>query len=78
MRHEDDLVNGRRARGPRDDRATPMEVVEADNLREVAVCRRTGRSPRTVVDTLLVAPVAVGERVYVHAGIAVARVETQA
>jgi hydrogenase expression/formation protein HypC len=54
------------------DVAVELRVVSVDDERGIAVCAdETGGS--TEVDVLLVAPVAPGEQLLVHAGTAIAR-----
>jgi hydrogenase expression/formation protein HypC len=54
------------------DFAEPLRVVSLDAKRELALCEDdAGR--RETVEVALVAPVAVGERLLVHAGTAIAR-----
>ena len=54
------------------DAAEPLRVVSLDAERELALCEDdAGR--RETVEVALVAPVAVGERLLVHAGTAIAR-----
>ncbi len=54
------------------DEAIPMRVVEVDTERGLALCE-DGAAQRSAVETALVAPVAAGERLLVHAGTAIAR-----
>jgi hydrogenase maturation factor len=52
------------------DEGTPMTVVQIDRERELALC--AGEDGRLSVETALVEPVAVGDRLLVHAGTAIA------
>lgn len=54
------------------DEAIAMEVLALDAKRGLALCADPG-GKRSSVETALVAPVAVGERVLVHAGTAIGR-----
>ncbi|GAC1437097.1 MAG: hypothetical protein NVSMB51_10040 [Solirubrobacteraceae bacterium] len=54
------------------DDATPMTVLRVDLDRRLALCD-DGAGARSSVETALVDPVAVGERLLVHAGTAIAR-----
>jgi hydrogenase expression/formation protein HypC len=57
------------------DVAVPMRVVRVDDGRELALCEDlAGR--RATVETALVSPVVAGDRVLVHAGTALQRVQT--
>ncbi|MFN8215509.1 MAG: HypC/HybG/HupF family hydrogenase formation chaperone [Solirubrobacterales bacterium] len=56
------------------DEAVAMEVLEVDEARGLALCAAAGN--RSTVETALVAPVAAGERLLVHAGTAIARAPT--
>jgi hypothetical protein len=55
------------------DDGDPMTVLAVDIERSLALC--TGESGRASVETALVEPVAVGERLLVHAGTAIARLQ---
>ena len=56
------------------DEGEPMTVVGVDRERGLALCSsETGL--RTTVETALVEPVVAGERLLVHAGTAIARLE---
>ena len=55
------------------DHAVELRVVTVDDARGLAVCADDGGAT-TEVDVLLVAPVAPGDRVLVHAGTAIAGV----
>ncbi len=53
------------------DVAVPLQVLEVDRERELALCQdREGR--RETVEIALVAPVAAGDELLVHAGTAIA------
>jgi hydrogenase maturation factor len=54
------------------DEAVPMEVLEVDEALGLALCADPGDAHSTV-ETALVAPVARGERLLVHAGTAIGR-----
>jgi hydrogenase maturation factor len=54
------------------DDGIPMTVVRLDMARELALCADAGGT-RATVETALVAPVAIGELLLVHAGTALAR-----
>jgi hydrogenase maturation factor len=54
------------------DFAEPLRVVSLDAERELALCE-DGAGRRETVEVALVAPVAVGEELLVHAGTAIAR-----
>jgi len=56
------------------DEAVAMTVLRVDRARELALCEDEGASHRTV-ETALVAPIDVGERVLVHAGVAIAALD---
>jgi hydrogenase maturation factor len=59
------------------DQAFEMEVVEVDARRGLAVCvDDDGRAAE--IDTLLVDPASPGERLLVHAGVAIARLDAEA
>ena len=59
------------------DDGEPMTVVRVDTDRGLALCdARDGT--RSTVETALVEPVARGQRLLVHAGTAIARLEAQA
>jgi len=53
------------------DEAVPLTVLEVDELRELALCRNAD-GERTTVEIALVAPVAAGDELLVHAGTAIA------
>jgi hypothetical protein len=53
-----------------------MRVVSVDALRGLAVCVGDDGS-RSEVDTLLVDPTSVGERLLVHARVAIARLDAE-
>jgi hydrogenase maturation factor len=55
------------------DVAIEMDVIRSDEASRLALCR--GAEGDQLVDVELVGPVAAGERVLVHAGTAIARVE---
>jgi hydrogenase maturation factor len=55
------------------DDGVPMSVVALDPERGLALC--AGESGRSSVETALVEPVEVGDRLLVHAGTAIARLE---
>jgi hydrogenase assembly chaperone HypC/HupF len=55
------------------DDGVPMRVVRIDAARELALCEADGR--RESVEIALVAPVAAGDVVLVHAGTALVRLE---
>jgi hydrogenase maturation factor len=54
------------------DEAAPMRVVRIDSLRELALCE-DGEGSRSSVEIELVKPLAEGDSVLVHAGVALAR-----
>ena len=54
------------------DQAVPLTVLRVDERRELALCARDDGA-RETVETALVAPVAPGEVLLVHAGTAIAR-----
>ena len=54
------------------DDAVPLRVVDVDELRELALCEAADGA-HTTVEIALVAPVARGETLLVHAGTAIAR-----
>ncbi len=56
------------------DVAVAVEVVELDEARGLALCQADD-GQRETVEIALVLPVAVGERVMVHAGAAIARLD---
>jgi hydrogenase maturation factor len=56
------------------DTAVPVRVLEVDRPRELALCA-DGDGTRTTVEIALVAPVARGDVLLVHAGTAIARTE---
>ncbi len=53
------------------DEAVPVTVVKVDSERELALCEN-GDGERTTVEIALVAPVAPGDELLVHAGTAIA------
>ena len=53
------------------DEAVAMTVVRIDRARELALCEDSARA-RSTVEIALIAPVVAGERVLVHAGVAIA------
>jgi hydrogenase maturation factor len=53
------------------DEAVPLTVVKVDSERELALCENQA-GERTTVEVALVAPVAPGDEVLVHAGTAIA------
>jgi hydrogenase maturation factor len=59
------------------DHAVDLRVVSVDDARGLALCADDAGSSAEV-DVLLVAPVAPGERLLVHAGTAIARSEAAA
>jgi hydrogenase maturation factor len=54
------------------DHAVELRVVSVDDARGLAVCADE-RGASTEVDVLLIAPVAPGDKLLVHAGAAIAR-----
>ena len=54
------------------DEAVPLRVLDVDELRELALCE-SGDGAHTTVEIALVAPVARGETLLVHAGTAIGR-----
>ena len=54
------------------DVAVPVRVIRIDEARELALCEAEG-GERTTVEIALVAPVAPGEELLVHAGTAIGR-----
>ncbi|HEX3363057.1 MAG TPA: HypC/HybG/HupF family hydrogenase formation chaperone [Solirubrobacterales bacterium] len=54
------------------DEAIPMEVLNVDAERGLALCAH-GDSARSTVETALVEPVRPGDRLLVHAGTAIGR-----
>jgi hydrogenase maturation factor len=54
------------------DEAVPLRVLDVDERRELALCE-DGDGARTSVEIALVAPVARGDVLLVHAGTAIAR-----
>jgi hydrogenase maturation factor len=54
------------------DEAVPVTVLEIDAVRELALCEAAGGA-HTTVEIALVAPVAPGDELLVHAGTAIAR-----
>jgi hydrogenase assembly chaperone HypC/HupF len=59
------------------DDGVPMRVVEVDTARLLALCAAAD-GKRTSVETALVEPVAPGDRLLVHAGTALTRLEAAA
>jgi hydrogenase maturation factor len=57
------------------DDGEPMMVVKIDRPRGLALCSAED-GVRATVETALVEPVALGERLLVHAGTAIARLDT--
>ena len=57
------------------DDGDPMTVVGVDQQRGLALCEGEDRS-RSTVETALVEPVTRGDRLLVHAGTAIARLES--
>jgi hydrogenase maturation factor len=53
------------------DEAVPLTVVRVDTARELALCENAD-GERTTVEIALVAPVAPGDELLVHAGTAIA------
>ena len=53
------------------DEAVPVTVVKVDSERELALCQNEA-GERTTVEIALVAPVAPGDELLVHAGTAIA------
>jgi hydrogenase expression/formation protein HypC len=53
------------------DEAVPLRVVQVDAARELALCENED-GERTTVEIALVAPVAAGDQLLVHAGTAIA------
>ena len=53
------------------DEAVPLTVVKVDSDRELALCENAA-GERTTVEIALVAPVAPGDELLVHAGTAIA------
>jgi hydrogenase maturation factor len=53
------------------DEGVPMTVVRIDDARELALCSDAG-GDRHTVETALVAPLATGQTLLVHAGVAIA------
>ncbi len=56
------------------DEAVPVKVVEVDAQRELALCENA-EGERTTVEIALVAPVAPGDELLVHACVAIQRLE---
>ena len=54
------------------DEAVPLRVVKIDDERELALCENDA-GERTTVEIALVAPVAIGAALLVHAGTAIGR-----
>jgi hydrogenase maturation factor len=59
------------------DDGEPMEIVAVDDTRGLALCADE-RGAHSTVEVELVAPVAAGDSVLVHAGVALARLEPAA
>jgi hydrogenase maturation factor len=59
------------------DDGDPMTVVRVDEQRGLALCSGDD-GERATIETALVAPVVSGDRVLVHAGTAIARLELSA
>jgi hydrogenase maturation factor len=59
------------------DQAFEMQVVAVDTDRGLAVCVDDDGQPAEI-DTLLVEPALPGERLLVHAGVAIARLDAEA
>jgi hydrogenase assembly chaperone HypC/HupF len=59
------------------DEAVPLRVVEVDANRELALCENEDGA-RETVEVALVAPVAAGDGVLVHAGTAIANLPREA
>jgi hydrogenase maturation factor len=55
----------------------PMTLISLDRDRELALCSARDGA-RSTVETALVAPVAPGDRLLVHAGTAIARLDGEA
>jgi hydrogenase maturation factor len=58
------------------DVAEPMTVLDVDRDRELALCAAADED-RWTVEIALVAPVAIGDSLLVHAGTAIARIEPE-
>jgi hydrogenase maturation factor len=58
------------------DQAFEMQIVAIDAARDLAVCV-DDKGRRAEIDTLLVEPSLPGERLLVHAGVAIARLEAE-
>jgi len=56
------------------DEGVPMRVLKLDTARGLALCEDDG-GKRSTVETALVEPVAAGDSLLVHAGVALARLE---
>ena len=59
------------------DEAVKMEVMRVDEGRELALCSAEEDGRRSSVEIALVAPVSQGALLLVHAGTAIARVESE-
>ena len=59
------------------DEGVPMRVLKLDEARAVALCEGAG-GERATVETALVATVAPGDELLVHAGVALLRLEPAA
>ena len=59
------------------DEGIPVRVVRIDAQRGLALCAGDDGA-RTTIETALVEPVAVGEALLVHAGVALARLDAEA
>jgi hydrogenase maturation factor len=57
------------------DEAVEMRVIRIDRERELALCEVLADTVRSSVETALVAPVNEGDRLLVHAGTAIARLD---
>jgi hydrogenase maturation factor len=55
-----------------------MRVLKLDPARAVALCEEEGGGRRVTVETALVDPLAPGDEVLVHAGVALIRLEPAA
>ncbi|WP_148260995.1 HypC/HybG/HupF family hydrogenase formation chaperone [Conexibacter woesei] len=60
------------------DDGVPMRVMAVDEPRGLALCAQEDGGARSTVEIALVAPVAPGDMVLVHAGTALTRLETLA
>ncbi|MDX6697176.1 MAG: hydrogenase expression/formation protein HypC [Solirubrobacteraceae bacterium] len=59
------------------DEGVPMRVIRVDAARDLALCEAVGGA-RSTVDPALVGPVAPGDELLVHAGVALVRLEVAA